>query len=86
MAFHIDRQPIGLRCMQRLQQHEVPAAYPQFGSDNPLRVLQTGRDIAGVLINPAQVLQPNTNVAPDSAPVSKAETGSAHIDRGAYAD
>ena len=59
-------------------------------SDDSLRVLRTRRDIACVLINPAQVLQPNANIAPDSAqdsaPVPKAETGSAHIDRDAYAD
>jgi glutamate-1-semialdehyde 2,1-aminomutase len=59
-------------------------------SEDSLRVLRTRRDIACVLINPAQALQPNGNVAPDSAqdsaPVSKAETGSAHIDRPAYAD
>jgi glutamate-1-semialdehyde 2,1-aminomutase len=55
-------------------------------SDDSLRVLRTRRDIACVLINPSQALQPNASVAADSSPVFKAETGSAHIDRGAYAD
>jgi glutamate-1-semialdehyde 2,1-aminomutase len=67
-------------------------------SDDSLRVLRTRRDIACVLINPVQALQPNAgphadyaqysapdDSAPDSAPVSKAGTGSAHIGRGAYA-
>jgi len=55
-------------------------------SDDSLRVLRTRRDIACVLINPSQALQPNASVAADSSPVFKPETGSAHIDRGAYAD
>lgn len=55
-------------------------------SDDSLRVLRSRRDIACVIINPAQALQPNSGAAADSAPVSKAGAGSAHINRAAYAD
>jgi glutamate-1-semialdehyde 2,1-aminomutase len=59
-------------------------------SDDSLRVLRIRRDIACVLINPVQALQPNAgphaDYAQNSAPVFKAGTGSAQIDRGAYAD
>jgi glutamate-1-semialdehyde 2,1-aminomutase len=55
-------------------------------SEDSLRVLRTRRDIACVLVNPAQALQPNSSVATDSAPVSKAEAVGPHIDRAAYAN
>jgi glutamate-1-semialdehyde 2,1-aminomutase len=55
-------------------------------SEDSLRVLRTRRDIACVLINPSQALQPNASVPADSAPVAKADTGNSHTDRAAYAD
>jgi glutamate-1-semialdehyde 2,1-aminomutase len=55
-------------------------------SNDSLRVLRTRRNIACVLINPSQALQPNVSVPADSAPVYKAETGGAHTDRAAYAN
>jgi glutamate-1-semialdehyde 2,1-aminomutase len=55
-------------------------------SEDSLRVLRTRRDIACVLINPSQALQPNSSVPADSAPASKPDTGNSHTDRAAYAD
>jgi glutamate-1-semialdehyde 2,1-aminomutase len=59
-------------------------------SDESLRVLRTRRDIACVLINPVQALQPNAgpaaDFAQDSATVFAAGTERAHVDRRAYAD
>jgi glutamate-1-semialdehyde 2,1-aminomutase len=53
-------------------------------SEHSLRVLNSRRDIACVLINPLQALHPNGNPPADSALVDGART--AHFDRAAYAD
>jgi glutamate-1-semialdehyde 2,1-aminomutase len=53
-------------------------------SERTLHVLRTRRDIACVLVNPAQALHPNAGPAADSALVDSAR--SAHFDRKAYAD
>ncbi len=53
-------------------------------SEDSLRVLQTRRDIACVLVNPLQALHPNGNAPADSALVDSART--AHFDKHAYAD
>jgi glutamate-1-semialdehyde 2,1-aminomutase len=53
-------------------------------SEHSLRVLNSRRDIACVLINPLQALHPNGNPPADSALVDGAR--SAHFDRAAYAD
>src|SRR5229473_3156342 len=51
-------------------------------SERTLRVLKTRRDIACVLVNPLQALQPNANAPADSALVDSSR--SAHFDRAAY--
>ena len=48
-------------------------------SEDSLRVLQTRRDIACVLVNPLQGLHPNTNAPADSSLVDSART--AHFDK-----
>jgi glutamate-1-semialdehyde 2,1-aminomutase len=53
-------------------------------SDEALRVLRTRRDIACVLVNPAQALNPNGAPPADSSLVDGAR--SAHFDKAAYAD
>jgi glutamate-1-semialdehyde 2,1-aminomutase len=53
-------------------------------SKEALRVLDTRRDIACVLVNPLQALHPNTNAPADSALVDSARN--AHFDRAAYAE
>jgi glutamate-1-semialdehyde 2,1-aminomutase len=53
-------------------------------SEDSLRVLQTRRDIACVLVNPLQALHPNANAPADSALVDS--TRSAHFDKDAYID
>ena len=53
-------------------------------SEDSLRVLQTRRDIACVLVNPLQALHPNGNAPADSSLVDSART--AHFDKHAYAD
>ena len=53
-------------------------------SEDSLRVLQTRRDIACVLVNPLQGLHPNANAPADSSLVDSART--ANFDREAYAD
>ena len=53
-------------------------------SEDSLRVLQTRRDIACVLVNPLQALHPNANAPADSALVDSARA--AHFDKDAYAD
>jgi glutamate-1-semialdehyde 2,1-aminomutase len=52
-------------------------------SEDSLRVLQTRRDIACVLVNPLQGLHPNANAPADSSLVDSARR--AHFDREAYA-
>src|SRR5215469_352247 len=53
-------------------------------SEDALRVLRTRRDIACVLINPLQALNPNGAPPADSSLVDGG--GSAHLDKQAYAD
>ncbi|MGA8816162.1 MAG: aminotransferase class III-fold pyridoxal phosphate-dependent enzyme, partial [Xanthobacteraceae bacterium] len=53
-------------------------------SGDSLRVLQTRRDIACILVNPLQALHPNANAPSDSSLVDSARA--AHFDRGAYAE
>jgi glutamate-1-semialdehyde 2,1-aminomutase len=53
-------------------------------SDKALRVLRTRRDIACVLVNPAQALNPNGAPPSDTSLVDGAR--SAHFDKAAYAD
>jgi glutamate-1-semialdehyde 2,1-aminomutase len=53
-------------------------------SERTLRVLQTRRDIACVLVNPLQALHPNANAPSDSALADSSRTG--HFDRAAYGD
>ena len=53
-------------------------------SEDSLRVLQTRRDIACVLVNPLQALHPNANAPSDSSLVDSGRT--AHFDRKAYAE
>ncbi len=53
-------------------------------SEDSLRVLQTRRDIACVLVNPLQGLHPNMNAPADSSLVDSART--ANFDKEAYAD
>jgi len=53
-------------------------------SKEALRVLDTRRDIACVLVNPLQALHPNANAPADSALVDSARN--AHFDRAAYAE
>ena len=53
-------------------------------SEDSLRVLQTRRDIACVLVNPLQALHPNVNAPSDSSLVDSARA--AHFDRKAYAE
>jgi glutamate-1-semialdehyde 2,1-aminomutase len=52
-------------------------------SDDTLRVLQTRRDIACVLVNPLQALHPNASAPSDSALVDSGRR--AHFDKEAYA-
>jgi glutamate-1-semialdehyde 2,1-aminomutase len=52
--------------------------------EESLRVLQTRRDIACVLVNPLQGLHPNMNAPSDSSLVDSART--AHFDKNAYAE
>ncbi len=52
-------------------------------SEDSLRVLQTRRDIACVLVNPLQALHPNTNAPADSALIDSARWAS--FDKNAYA-
>lgn len=52
-------------------------------SEKTLRVLQTRRDIACVLVNPLQALHPNSNAPGDSALVDSSRNG--QFDRAAYA-
>ncbi|MGE0287342.1 MAG: aminotransferase class III-fold pyridoxal phosphate-dependent enzyme [Bradyrhizobium sp.] len=52
-------------------------------SEKTLRVLQTRRDIACVLVNPLQALHPNSNAPGDSALVDSSLNG--QFDRAAYA-
>src|SRR5271166_326262 len=49
-----------------------------------LRVLRTRRDIACVLVNPVQIMHPNSAAPADSTLVDS--TRQAHVDRAAYAD
>src|ERR1700722_17884316 len=51
-------------------------------SERTLRVLQTRRDIACVLVNPLQALHPNGNAPSDSALVDSSRSG--RFDRAAY--
>ena len=53
-------------------------------SEDSLRVLQTRRNIACVLVNPLQALHPNANPLGDSSLVDSART--AHFDKQAYVD
>ena len=53
-------------------------------SEDSLRVLQTRRNIACVLVNPLQALHPNANPPGDSALVDSGRA--AHFDKQAYAD
>jgi len=53
-------------------------------SEDSLRVLQSRRDIACVLVNPLQALHPNINAPADSALVDGGRAS--HFDRGAYAE
>ncbi len=53
-------------------------------SERTLRVLQTRRDIACVLVNPLQALHPNGNAPSDSALVDSARSGG--FDREAYSE
>jgi glutamate-1-semialdehyde 2,1-aminomutase len=53
-------------------------------SEDSLRVLQTRRDIACVLINPLQGLHPNASAPADSSLVDSARN--AHFDKAAYTD
>jgi glutamate-1-semialdehyde 2,1-aminomutase len=53
-------------------------------SEDSLRVLQTRRNIACVLVNPLQALHPNANPPGDSSLVDSARM--AHFDKQAYAD
>jgi len=53
-------------------------------SERTLRVLQTRRDIACVLVNPLQALHPNGNAPSDSALVDSARNGG--FDREAYSE
>ncbi len=53
-------------------------------SEDSLRVLQTRRDIACVLVNPLQALHPNANAPSDSSLVDSART--ARFDKRAYAE
>jgi glutamate-1-semialdehyde 2,1-aminomutase len=53
-------------------------------SEDSLRVLQTRRDIACVLVNPLQGLHPNMNAPADSSLLDSART--AGFDKDAYAD
>jgi glutamate-1-semialdehyde 2,1-aminomutase len=53
-------------------------------SEDSLRVLQTRRDIACVLVNPLQGLHPNANAPADSSLVDSARA--AHFDKQAYAE
>jgi glutamate-1-semialdehyde 2,1-aminomutase len=52
-------------------------------SDDSLRVLRSGRDIACALVNPLQALHPNASAPADSALVDSARA--AHFDRETYA-
>jgi glutamate-1-semialdehyde 2,1-aminomutase len=51
-------------------------------SERTLRVLETRRDIACVLVNPLQALHPNAGAPADSALVDSSRAG--HFDRAAY--
>jgi glutamate-1-semialdehyde 2,1-aminomutase len=53
-------------------------------SDDALRMLQTRRDIACVLVNPLQAMHPNGGAPADSSLVDGARQ--AHFDKAAYAD
>jgi glutamate-1-semialdehyde 2,1-aminomutase len=53
-------------------------------SEDSLRVLETRRNIACVLVNPLQGLHPNRNAPADSSLVDSART--AHFDKKAYAE
>jgi len=53
-------------------------------SEDSLRVLQTRRDIACVLVNPLQALHPNDGAPADSSLVDSSR--SAHFDKVAYSD
>src|SRR5262245_42879623 len=53
-------------------------------SERTLHVLRTRRDIACVLVNPAQAMHPNASPAADSALVDSARAS--HFDKAAYAD
>src|SRR6185312_5338343 len=53
-------------------------------SERTLRVLQTRRDIACVLVNPLQALHPNANAPSDSSLVDSGRA--AHFERAAYAE
>ena len=53
-------------------------------SEGALRVLRRRRDVACVLVNPAQAMHPNAGPAVDSALVDSAR--GSHFDREAYAD
>jgi glutamate-1-semialdehyde 2,1-aminomutase len=53
-------------------------------SEQALRVLQTRRDVACVLVNPLQALHPNANPPSDSALLDSTRT--AHFDKEAYGD
>src|SRR5580704_16116892 len=53
-------------------------------SEDSLRVLETRRNIACVLVNPLQALHPNMNAPADSSLVDSART--AHFDKNAYAE
>ena len=53
-------------------------------SEASLRVLRSRRDIACVLVNPVQIMHPNSGAPADSTLVDSARQ--AHLDRAAYAD
>src|SRR6266850_3135968 len=53
-------------------------------SERTLRVLKTRRDIACVLVNPLQIMHPNSTAPADSTLVDS--TRQAHLERAAYAD
>jgi glutamate-1-semialdehyde 2,1-aminomutase len=53
-------------------------------SEDSLRVLNTRRDIACVLVNPLQALHPNANAPGDSSLVDSSRGG--HFDRAAYTE
>ena len=53
-------------------------------SESSLRVLRSRRDIACVLVNPVQIMHPNSGAPADSTLVDS--TRQAHLDRTAYSD